>query len=254
MQLTYGINPLLEGLLVHPSVFEKILIARGRGGAKVQRILSLAGENSVPVEFVERQQMDRLAKSGVHQGVIGFCRDRDYSTVEEIIANRREKNKNNLIVILDGVTDPRNLGSIIRTAYCLGANGIIIPENRAASVTPSASKASAGASTLLPVARVVNIVRTLEYLKKEGFWIYGTDADKGSDVTSFDYKGNVAVIAGSEGRGIRSLVRRNCDFLISVPMNGTITSLNISVAMGIILFEILRKWGSYAGISLAGEE
>lgn len=246
MQLTYGINPLVEGLLFHPSVFEKILIARGRSGAGLQKILSLAEKNSIPVEFVEREKMDKLAQNGVHQGALGFCRERDYSTVEEVIANRHEKNKNDLVVILDGVTDPRNLGSIIRTVYCLGANGIIIPENRAASITALASKASAGASELLPVAKVVNIVRTIEYLKKKDFWIYGADADEGFAVNSFNYEGNVAVVAGSEGRGIRPLVRRNCDFLISIPMRGRVASLNVSVATGVILFEILDKWGERA--------
>jgi 23S rRNA (guanosine2251-2'-O)-methyltransferase len=243
MQLTYGINPLVEGLLFNPSVFEKILIARGRGGEKLQKILSMAEKNSIPIEFVDREKIDKLAQNGVHQGILGFCRERDYSTVEEVVANRREKNKNDLVVILDGVADPRNLGSIIRTAYCLGANGIIIPENRAAPITALASKASAGASELLPVAKVVNIVRTIESLKKNGFWIYGADADEGSDVNTFDYEGNIAVVAGSEGHGIRPLVLRNCDFLVSIPMRGRVASLNVSVATGVILFEILRKWG-----------
>ena len=243
MELRYGINPLVEGLLFNPSVFERILIARGRGKAGLQKILRLAEKNSIPVEFIEREKMDKLAQNGVHQGILGFCRERDYSTVEEVIANRDEQNKNDLVVILDSVADPRNLGAIIRTAYCLGVNGIIIPENRAASVTPLVSKASAGASELLPVAKVVNIVRTIESLKEKGFWIYGADADAGSAVNSFDYQGNVAVVAGSEGRGIRPLVRKNCDFLISIPMRGRIASLNVSVATGVILFEILRKWG-----------
>jgi 23S rRNA (guanosine2251-2'-O)-methyltransferase len=246
MQLTYGINPLVEGLLSHPSVFEKILIARGRGKAGLQKILSLAEENGIPVEYIDREKIDKLAQHGVHQGILGFCRERDYATVEDVIANRRERNKYDLVVILDGVADPRNLGSIIRTAYCLGANGIIIPENRAASITALTSKASAGASELLPVAKVVNIVRTMEYLKKEGFWIYGTDADGGLAVHSLDYEGNIAVVAGSEGHGIRPLVRKNCDFLISIPMMGRVASLNVSVATGVILFEILRKWGEGA--------
>jgi 23S rRNA (guanosine2251-2'-O)-methyltransferase len=246
MQRTYGINPLVEGLLVRPSVFEKILIARGRSRAGLQKILSLAEKNSIPVEFVDREKMDSLAQHGVHQGFLGLCRERDYATVEEVMANRRENNNGDLVVLLDGVVDPRNLGAIIRTAYCLGANGVIIPENRAAPVTALASKASAGASELLPVARVVNIVRTIEYLKKKGFWIYGADAEQGSALDSLDYEGNIAVVAGSEGHGIRPLVRKNCDFLVSIPMKGRIASLNVSVATGVILFEILRKWGQGA--------
>jgi 23S rRNA (guanosine2251-2'-O)-methyltransferase len=243
MQLTYGINPLIEGLLSRPPVFGKILVARGRGGDELRRIIDLAEKSSIPVEFVGREAIEKLAPKSVHQGVLGLGRDHDYATVEQVVANRHQKNRYDLVILLDGVADPRNLGSVIRTAHCLGANGIVIPENRAASITASAAKAAAGAAELLPVARVVNLVRTIEYLKDKGFWIYGSDAEAGSDISSMDYEGNVAVVMGSEGQGIRPLIRRNCDFLISIPMRGRVTSLNVSVAAGVILFEILRKWG-----------
>lgn len=244
MQLIYGINPLLEVLLSHPEMLEKLVVVEGRGGDEVRKILRLAAENRIPVEFGGKERVEMLAPRRVHQGVAAICRPHTYATVEEVIAHRHEKSKYDLVVLLDSVTDPQNLGSIIRTAHCCGANGVIIPENRAASVTGSVSKASAGAIQHLPTAVVVNLVGTIEYLKERGFWIYGADSVARMDVRAPDYEGNVALVMGSEGRGIRPLIRKKCDFLISIPMRGKVASLNVSVAAGVILFEILRKWGN----------
>lgn len=244
MQVIYGINPLLEIIRSHPATLEKIYVAEGRGGAAVQAILKLAADHRIPVECGGRDRLEKLAPRCVHQGVVGLCREHAYATVDEVIANRHAKSKYDLVVLLDSVTDPQNLGSIIRTAHCCGANGLIIPENRAASVTASVAKASAGAFQHLPVAMVVNLVRTIEYLKEREFWIYGADAEASSDMRLPDYEGHVALVMGSEGRGIRPLVRKNCDFLISIPMRGRVASLNVSVAAGVVLFEILRKWGN----------
>jgi 23S rRNA (guanosine2251-2'-O)-methyltransferase len=243
MQLTYGIKPLIEGLFSNPPIFEKILVARGRGGEEFRKILDIAEKKNIPVEFVGREVIEKMVPNSVHQGILGMGPDHEYATIEEVIANRHPENTHDLLIILDGVADPRNLGSVIRTAHCLGANGVIIPENRAASLTASAVKASAGASELLPVAKVVNLVRTIEDLKEKGFWVYGADAGSKSSLSTLDCDGNVAVVMGSEGKGIRPLVRKNCDFLVSIPMRGRVASLNISVATGVILFEILRKWG-----------
>ncbi|MEI7670587.1 MAG: 23S rRNA (guanosine(2251)-2'-O)-methyltransferase RlmB [Deltaproteobacteria bacterium] len=244
MQVIYGINPLLEVLLSHPAMLEKIFVAEGRGGEAVQKILKLAADHQIPVECSGRDRLEKLAPRCVHQGIVGLCREHAYATVDEVIAHRHEKSKYDLVVLLDSVTDPQNLGSIIRTAHCCGANGIIIPENRAASVTASVAKASAGAFQYLPVAMVVNLVRTIEYLKEREFWIYGADAEAQSDIRMPDYEGHIALVMGSEGRGIRPLIRKNCDFLVSIPMRGRVASLNVSVAAGVILFEILRKWGN----------
>lgn len=243
MQLTYGIKPLIEGLFSNPPIFEKILVARGRGGEEFRKILDMAEKKNIPVEFVGREVIEKMVPNSVHQGILGMGPDHAYATIEEVIANRHPENTHDLLIILDGVADPRNLGSVIRTAHCLGANGVIIPENRAASLTASAVKASAGASELLPVAKVVNLVRTIEDLKEKDFWVYGADAGSKSSLSALDYDGNVAVVMGSEGKGIRPLVRKSCDFLVSIPMRGRVASLNISVATGVILFEILRKWG-----------
>jgi 23S rRNA (guanosine2251-2'-O)-methyltransferase len=244
VQVVYGINPLLEVLFSHPAMLEKVVVADGRGGDEARRILKLAAEHGIPVEFGGRERLEKLAPHQVHQGVAGICREHSYATVDEVIANRHGKSKYDLVVLLDSITDPQNLGSIIRTAHCCGANGVIIPENRAASVTASVAKASAGAVQYMPTAMVVNLVRTIAYLKEKGFWIYGADAEARMDIREPDYQGNIALVMGSEGRGIRPLVRKKCDFLISIPMRGQVASLNVSVAAGVILFNILRKWGN----------
>lgn len=244
MQVIYGINPLLEMILSDPTPLEKIVVADGRGGSELRKILRLADEYGIPVEFGGREKVEKLAPHQVHQGVAALCREHAYVTVDEVIANRHERSKHNLVVLLDGIADPQNLGSIIRTACCCGANGVIIPENRAASITASVAKASAGAVHHLPTAMVVNLVRTIEYLKEKGFWIYGADAEAHMDIETPDYEGNVAVVMGSEGRGLRPLIRKKCDFLLAIPLRGRISSLNVSVAAGVILFSILRKWGS----------
>jgi 23S rRNA (guanosine2251-2'-O)-methyltransferase len=243
VQVIYGINPLREILLSHPEMLEKVVVADGRGGEEVRKILKLAAEHGIPVEFGGRERVENLAPRRVHQGIAAICRAHAYATVDQVIAHRHEKSKYDLVVLLDSVTDPQNLGSIIRTAHCCGANGVIIPENRAASVTASVAKASAGAVQYLPTAMVVNLVHTIEYLKERGFWIYGADGAARMDIQAPDYEGNIALVMGSEGRGIRPLIRKKCDFLISIPMRGQVASLNVSVAAGVILFGILRKWG-----------
>jgi 23S rRNA (guanosine2251-2'-O)-methyltransferase len=243
VQVIYGINPLLEILLSQPAVLEKVIVAEGRGGGPVQRILNLAQEHGIPVEFGGRDKLERLAPRRVHQGVVGLCRDHAYASLDDVIANRHPQSKFNLVILLDSVTDPQNLGSIIRTAHCCGANGVIIPENRAASLNATVAKASAGADRLLPTAMVTNLARAIDDLKERGFWIYGADAAAQSGLHEPDYEGHIGLVMGSEGKGIRPLIRGKCDFLISIPMRGQVASLNVSVATGVILYEILRKWG-----------
>ncbi len=242
MQVIYGINPLLEIFLSRPAMLEKVVVADGRGGEAVRRILKLAAEGGIPVEFGGRARVEALAPRRVHQGIVGLCREQACATVDDVIANRQSASGHSLVVLLDRVTDPQNLGSIIRTAHACGANGVIIPENRSASMTGSVAKASAGAVQYLPTAVVVNLVRTIEYLKERGFWIFGADASSERSIHSADYEGDVGLVLGSEGQGIRPLIRKKCDFLISIPMRGRVSSLNVSVAAGIILYEILRKW------------
>lgn len=243
MQVIFGMNPLVEALKSKNGVISKIVIAKGRGGETVHRIMNLAEQHDIPVEFRERGYLDRQAGQKIHQGVIGFRENFSYVTVDDVIANRRVDFNSNLILILDNITDPQNLGSLIRTAHCCGANGVIIPENRSAAVTAAVIKASAGAACHTPVAIVVNLANTIEYLKEKGFWIYGTDPASVNKVNTFDYKGHIGLVMGSEGRGMRPLIKKKCDFLLSVPVMGKVDSLNVSVAAGIVLYEILRAWG-----------
>lgn len=242
MQVIYGINPLLEIFLTDPTILEKIVVAEGRGGESLQKIMKLASDRGIPVEFAGREKVEKLAPRRVHQGIVGLCREHAYVTVDDVLANRQKKSRYNLVVILDSINDPQNLGAIIRTAHCCGANGVIIPSNRAASVTASVVKASAGAAYRMPTAMTVNLVRTIEYLKEKGFWIYGADAASEVSFHTPDYGGHIGLVLGNEGQGIRPLIRKKCDFLISIPIRGEVASLNVSVAAGVLLYEILRKW------------
>jgi len=243
VQVIYGINPLLEILLSDPAVVEKVILAEGRSGGPAHKLLMLAREHGIPVEFGEREKVERLAPGRVHQGIVGLCRDHAYASLDDVVANRHPRSRFNLVILLDSITDPQNLGSIIRTAHSCGANGVVIPENRAVSLNATVAKVSAGADRLLPTAMVTNLARTIDTLKERGFWIYGADATASSSIHEPDYEGHVGLVMGSEGKGIRPLVRKKCDFLISIPMRGQVSSLNVSVATGVILYEILRKWG-----------
>ncbi|MGO9138960.1 MAG: 23S rRNA (guanosine(2251)-2'-O)-methyltransferase RlmB [Syntrophales bacterium] len=242
MQVIFGVNPLLEDLKSQPGRVSKIIVAQGRGGEAVEKILRLAKQKGIHIEFRERSYLDRKAGQGSHQGIVGFCEPFAYASVDDIITNRHPDLKYSLILILDSITDPQNLGTLIRTAHCCGANGVIIPENRSASVTGTVIKASAGAANHTPIARVVNVSNAIDYLKEQGFWIYGTDPATGKDFRSFDYDGQIGLVMGSEGTGMRPLIRRKCDFHLSIPTKGKIDSLNVSVAAGIILYEILRAF------------
>ena len=243
MQVIFGIHSLLEALKSQKEGMGKVIVAHGRGGAAIQKIMNLAKQRVIPVEFRERSYLDRQAGHKFHQGVVGLCENFAYVSVDDVIANRHIDFANDLILILDGITDPQNLGSLIRGAHCFGANGVIIPENRSAAVTAAVVKASAGAAHHIPIAMVVNLSNTIEYLKEKGFWIYGTDPVSGKNVSTFDYKGQIGLVMGSEGRGMRPLIKKKCDFLLSIATMGKIDSLNVSVAAGIILYEILRSWG-----------
>ena len=238
--IIYGINPLLERIRQGGQGISEIIVAIGRKGREVDNILSWASVKGIPVAFKDKASLDYISGGSAHQGMAAVCAAYAYVSIDELIAN---STKANLVLMLDGITDPQNLGALIRTAHCLGVKGVIIPENRAAAVTATVIKASAGAANWLPVAREVNLTRAIDYLKERGFWIYGADADQGTDVTQFADTGPVCLIMGSEGRGIRPLVRKKCDFLLSIPMAGKLASLNVSVAAGIILYEIARKQG-----------
>ncbi len=239
MDLVYGINAVAEALKARGRSFEYVGVARERHDGRVQRVIDECRRLGVAVRFMPRQDLDRLAGGSAHQGVVAVTSEKKYTDLDDILATKR--GEHGLIVVLDGVEDPHNLGAIIRTAEAAGADGIVVPERRAAGVTPVVVKASAGAVENLPIAKVTNIARTLEQLKSRNFWIVGLDERGSQSYDAVDYRMDTALVLGAEGKGIHELVRKKCDFLVSIPMLGKVPSLNVSVAAGVVLYEIARQ-------------
>jgi 23S rRNA (guanosine2251-2'-O)-methyltransferase len=240
MQMIYGINPLMESLHGDPAGISRIIIAVGRKGPPVDKILEMASCHGINVSFQDHAALDRLAGRVAHQGVVGLCRPYTYATLDEIMANSHPALQGKVILLVDGVTDPQNLGALIRTAHCFGVSGVVIPAHRAASVTPTVMKASAGALRYTPVAMEANLGQTIDVLKENQYWIYGAEAGADHDMAAVQFEGRIGLVVGAEGKGIRPLVKRKCDFLVSMPMVGKINSLNVSVAAGIMLYAIFR--------------
>jgi 23S rRNA (guanosine2251-2'-O)-methyltransferase len=237
MAILTGINPVTEALRArHP--LERILIAKGAGGPRLQEIIELARRAAIPVRFEPREALERLAGAGSHQGVVALGAANQYVDLDDIAASAR------LLVVLDGVEDPHNLGAIIRTAHAAGAGGIVVPERRAVGLTEVVAKAAAGALEYMPVARVGNINRALESLKQRDFWIYGLDEGGDQDYDRVQYNAPAVLVFGGEGKGLHELVRRHCDVLVRIPMEGKIPSLNVSVAAGVVLFDWKRRAGT----------
>jgi 23S rRNA (guanosine2251-2'-O)-methyltransferase len=237
MALLSGINPVLESLKAgHP--LDRILIAKGAAGPRLQEIVDLARRASVSVRFEERHALDRLAGTPAHQGVVAMGAAQRYAELDDVAPAAQ------LMVVLDGVEDPHNLGAIVRTAYAAGAGAVVIPERRAVGLTDVVAKAAAGALEYLPVVRATNINRTLEQLKELGYWIYGLDERGTDDYDTVDYNTPTVVVFGGEGKGLHEQVRKHCDVLVRIPMEGHIPSLNVSVAAGIVLFECKRRRGA----------
>jgi 23S rRNA (guanosine2251-2'-O)-methyltransferase len=235
----YGLNSVTEALKARGRSFQWIGVARERHDLRLQRIIEECRRLGLPVRFLPHAELDRLAGNNGHQGVVAVTSAKQYSDLDDIVGARR--GTHSLIVVLDGVEDPHNLGAILRTADAAGADGAVIPERRAAGVTGAVAKASAGASEHLPVARVTNISRTLEELKQKSIWVVGLDERAPQSYEALDYRMDCAVVLGAEGKGLHDLVRKRCDFLVSIPMLGKVPSLNVSVAAGIVLFEAVRQ-------------
>jgi len=241
MEIIYGINP-IKVLLRQPKAgLEKVIIASGRGGDALTEIIAALRQKKIPVEFQSRQYLDELVGNSGHQGVAGLTQSFVYSELDDLLINRALPSSFDLILILDSIMDPQNLGAIIRTAYCLGANGVVIPADRAAAITASVIKASAGATGQLPIAKVTNLAQAIDYLKEKSFWVFGADAHDGGNLAEMDFNCNVALVLGGEAKGLRPLVKKKCDFLLSVPLARSFDSLNVSVAAGIIQYEILCR-------------
>lgn len=217
---------------------DRIVIARGRHGTRMEEIVNRARQQGVPVRFEDRSQLDRLAGSREHQGVVAIAGSRAPIAIEDLL---NKKPNNSLLVLLDGVEDPHNVGAIVRTALAAGAEGLVIPERRAAGLTETVARASAGALEHLQVARVTNLVRAMEQLKETGYWLVGLDETAKKNYTEMDFTGSVGIVLGGEGNGLHELTRKRCDFLVSIPTDGPVRSLNVSVAAGVVLFEAVRQ-------------
>ncbi|WML37729.1 23S rRNA (guanosine(2251)-2'-O)-methyltransferase RlmB [Clostridium sp. OS1-26] len=234
-----GRNAVIEALRSNRTI-EQIFVANGDVSGSINVVLALAKEKSVVVKYVDRKKLDQISQTGSHQGVIAQVTPYKYCDVEDILEYAKEKNEQPFIIILDEIEDPHNFGSIIRTAEVCGAHGIIIPKRRNVGVTPVVFKSSAGAVEYTKIAKVTNLNNAIDMLKEKGIWIYGADMN-GNNCFEVNFDGAVALVIGSEGRGISKLTKEKCDALVKIPMVGNISSLNASVAGGILMYEILKQ-------------
>ena len=238
--LIVGRQPVLEALKSRQPI-ERILILHGTTGSHIDQAKQLARKLAVTVKETDKERFAEMAGDTLTQGIIAIIDSYRYAEIEEILAVAQQKNEPPFILILDEIEDPHNLGALIRSAECAGIHGIIIPLHNAASVNSTVAKTSAGATAHLPIARVTNIVQTMEELKKAGVWIVGAEMETDKLYYEHDYRGSLAIVIGNEGRGIRRLVKEKCDFLVKIPMHGKIESLNASVAGALIMFEAAKS-------------
>ncbi|RLQ91781.1 23S rRNA (guanosine(2251)-2'-O)-methyltransferase RlmB [Falsibacillus albus] len=234
-----GKNPVIEALKSDRDI-NKIWIAEGSQKGQMQQIISLAKETRVFVQFVPKKKIDQMVE-GNHQGVVAQVAAYDYADIDDLFKNAESKGEPPFFIILDELEDPHNLGSIMRTADAIGAHGIVIPKRRAVGLTGAVAKASTGAIEYIPVARVTNLARTIDEMKDRGIWVFGTDAKGSEDYRKMDGSIPLALVIGSEGKGMGRLIREKCDFLIHLPMVGKVTSLNASVAASLLMYEVYRK-------------
>lgn len=239
-EIIYGINPVKEALRGQRRAFE-LFVAEGTSDQRVEKLLKLASEAGVPVRRRQRRDLQRLCATDHHQGVALRVEAFAYADLDDQLAAWGGQGGEAMVVVLDGIQDPHNLGALIRTAACAGARCVIIPKDRAVGVSPTVEKVAAGATETVPVVQVTNIATALELLKGAGFWIYGADEKSSGSLYQQKLTGNIAFVIGGEGEGIRPLVRKKCDVIFSIPLPGGVNSLNASVAGGIALFEAVRQ-------------
>jgi len=235
--IIFGMNPVLEAIRSHPDRIHYVAVAKG---AHTNRVFDAAKKAGVPVRVLPPEQIDRLAQ-GVHNGVVADMSAASYADFDEIV----DRANTNFVLILDGVTDPQNFGAILRVAEGFGVNVVVIPQHDSVGLTPAAVKASAGASEWIPVAQVTNLARTIEDLKKREYWVYAAAPD-GEPPTAIDFKGKVALVLGSEGKGIRRNVLEHCDRRVSIPMSGRVASFNVATAAAVLCYEVRRQQGGGA--------
>ncbi len=239
MAVIYGIHAVAEALKARGRAFEYVAVARDRHDHRVQRIISECRSHGVAVRPLSRPELDRLAGAPSHQGVVAVTSEKQYADLDGLLALRRGQHA--FLLLLDGVEDPHNLGAIIRTADAAGVDGVVIPERRAAGVTGTVAKAAAGAAEHLPIAKVTNISRTVEELKRKNIWTVGLDERGERAYDQLDYLMDCALVLGAEGKGLHDQVRKHCDFVVSIPMLGKVPSLNVSVAAAIVMYEVARQ-------------
>lgn len=237
-----GRNPILEALKSGRTI-NKILIAKGEKHGSIREIIGLARSKGLLIQEVDRKKLDTLAESGSHQGVMAFVAPKAYVQVEDILENAKEREEPPFLVLLDGVEDPHNLGSILRSADGAGVHGVIIPQRRAVGLTAIVGKTSAGAMEYLPVARINNMAQTIDNLKEQGLWVVGADMDGQDYYYQANLTGPIALVIGGEGKGIGRLVKEKCDFLVRIPMKGQVSSLNAAVAGSLLMYEVARQRG-----------
>ncbi len=235
-----GRNPVYEALDAGLPI-ERIYISNRAGGSQITKLITAAKEKGIPFKSVPPEKIDELAKTDTNQGVVAVCAEISYAQVSDILDRAEEKQESPFIIIADEITDPHNLGAIIRTANAVGAHGVIIPKNRSAGVSPVVFKTSAGAAAHTLVARVGNLTQAMNELKKCGLWITGADMAGEQEMCQADLTGPIAIVVGSEGKGITKKIRDNCDFFVRIPMVGEINSLNASVAAAVLMYEALRQ-------------
>jgi 23S rRNA (guanosine2251-2'-O)-methyltransferase len=240
MEVLYGLHPVEEALKAGRRRFDHVLVAREREDARIERLVNLCREAGVRVRQESREQLTHLAQTPAHQGVVALVHPQEFLSIEDLYAPN-PSGAPRLLLALDGVEDPQNLGALLRVADGAGVDGVVLTERRSAPLSPVAVKASAGAAEHLRIARVVNLVRALEDLKKQNIWVIGLDERAQTDYDHFDLTGNCVLVLGREGAGLHDLVRRTCDHLLRIPMSGGVSSLNVSAAGAVVLFEAFRQ-------------
>jgi len=235
-----GRNPIMEALGSGRPI-DKIIVQSGEKHGSIIKILKMAKEQRIAVSYADKAKIDKIASTGAHQGIVAYVAAKEYVSVKDIIASASEKGEKPFVVICDEITDPHNLGSIIRTANIMGAHGVIIPKRNSVGLSPVVDKTSAGALEFTRVARVPNLAAAVEQLKNNNVWIVAADMDGDRSIYTHDFSGAVGIVVGSEGKGVSRLVKEKCDFVVQIPMKGQINSLNASVAAALMIYEVARS-------------
>jgi 23S rRNA (guanosine2251-2'-O)-methyltransferase len=241
MEVLYGLHPVEEAVRSGSRRLDSVMLSRERGDARLERLAELCRAAGVRVTMESREQLTRMARTDAHQGVLALVKERAFLSVEDLLAAKKPDGEYRFFLALDGIEDPHNLGALLRTADGAGVDGVLLPERRSAPVTATVAKTSAGASEHVRIARVTNLVRALEQMKQANVWVLGLDERGTPDYTDFDFRTNCVLVLGREGAGLHDLVKKTCDHLLRIPMAGMVSSLNVSVAGAVVMYEAMRQ-------------